>query len=51
MIAKADFLCFVCRCTTFQGEQAFVVDHTTHGVIMLCVMCGSSAEKLGWIVK
>jgi len=51
MIANTDFMCFVCRSMTFEGEQAFVVDHNVHGVIHLCIVCGVAAEKLGWIVK
>lgn len=46
-----DFSCWICCSMTFEGEESYIVDHTIHGEIKLCVMCGASAEKLGWILR
>ena len=47
----SDFACFVCRAMSFEGEEFYLVDHTIHGEIKLCALCGASAEKLGWILR
>lgn len=52
MIASHDFMCHVCCTMTFQGEEMyFVVNHPIHDNIKLCALCGSAAERLGWIIQ
>lgn len=51
VIAHSDFMCFVCCTMSFEGEEAYIVDHTIHGSINLCALCGAGAERLGWIIR
>ena len=51
MIATKDFMCFICCAMSFEGEEAYTVDHTNYGKIELCALCGAGAERLGWIIR
>lgn len=43
----SEFECEVCHCRVFEGEEEYKV-FAKDRYWRICVLCGVSAEKLGW---